>query len=53
MLIGDLFCGAGGLFNGAKRAMRQLDLPVKLIGVNHWPVAIETIVNGHQQGRAA
>lgn len=49
MLIGDLFCGAGGLSNGAKRAMRQLDLPVKLIGVNHWPVAIETNRRNHRE----
>lgn len=49
MLIGDLFCGAGGLSNGAKRAMRQLDLPVKLIGVNHWNVAIETNRRNHRE----
>ena len=49
MLIGDLFCGAGGLSNGAKRAMRQLNLPVKLIGVNHWPVAIETNRRNHRE----
>lgn len=49
MLIGDLFCGAGGLSNGAERAMRQLDLPVKLIGVNHWPVAIETNRRNHRE----
>lgn len=48
-LIGDLFCGAGGLSNGAKRAMRQLDRPVKLIGVNHWPVAIETNRRNHRE----
>lgn len=48
-LIGDLFCGAGGLSNGAKRAMRQLNRPVKLIGVNHWPVAIETNRRNHRE----
>lgn len=29
--------------------MRQLDLPVKLIGVNHWPVAIETNRRNHRE----
>jgi len=49
MLIADLFCGAGGLSNGAARAMRELGLPVRLIGVNHWPVAIETNRRNHKE----
>lgn len=46
-LVGDLFCGAGGLSNGAARAMRDLGRPVQLIAVNHWPVAIETNRRNH------
>ncbi|WP_314102718.1 DNA cytosine methyltransferase [uncultured Stenotrophomonas sp.] len=46
-LVGDLFCGAGGLSDGAARAMRELGRPVRLIAVNHWPVAIETNRRNH------
>lgn len=46
-LVGDLFCGAGGLSNGAARVMRELGRPVQLIAVNHWPVAIETHGRNH------
>ncbi len=49
MLVADLFCGAGGLSNGTARAMRQLGLPVQMIGVNHWPVAIETNRRNHKE----
>lgn len=49
MLVADLFCGAGGLSNGTARAMRQLGLPVEMIGVNHWPVAIETNRRNHKE----
>jgi DNA (cytosine-5)-methyltransferase 1 len=48
-LVGDLFCGAGGLSNGAARAMRELGRPVQLIAVNHWPVAIETNRRNHAE----
>ncbi|WP_050413362.1 DNA cytosine methyltransferase [Stenotrophomonas sp. SKA14] len=49
VLVADLFCGAGGLSNGTARAMRQLGLPVQMIGVNHWPVAIETNRRNHKE----
>ncbi|WP_313242064.1 DNA cytosine methyltransferase [Stenotrophomonas sp.] len=49
MLVADLFCGAGGLSNGTARAMRELGLPVQMIGVNHWPVAIETNRRNHKE----
>jgi len=52
MLVADLFCGAGGLSNGTARAMRQLGLPVQMIGVNHWPVAIETNRRNHREHAA-
>lgn len=48
-LIADLFCGAGGMSNGAQRAMRDLGLPMTLVGVNHWPVAIETNRRNHRE----
>lgn len=48
-LFADLFCGAGGMSSGAQRAMRDLGLPMTLIGVNHWPVAIETNQRNHQE----
>lgn len=48
-LIADLFCGAGGMSNGAQRAMRDLGLPMTLVGVNHWPVAIETNQRNHRE----
>lgn len=48
-LIGDLFCGAGGLSNGAQRAMRELGQPMTLVGVNHWPIAIETNRRNHRE----
>ncbi|WP_282294850.1 DNA cytosine methyltransferase [Stenotrophomonas sp. PS02289] len=48
-IIGDLFCGAGGLSNDAKRAMRELGRPARLVAVNHWPVAIETNRRNHPE----
>lgn len=47
--VADLFCGAGGLSTGAARAFRSLGLPLELIGVNHWPVAIETNKRNHPE----
>lgn len=48
-LVADLFCGAGGLSTGATRAFRGLGMPFKLVGVNHWPVAIETNKRNHAE----
>jgi DNA (cytosine-5)-methyltransferase 1 len=45
--VADLFCGAGGMSTGAGRALRDLGLRMDLIGVNHWPVAIETNRRNH------
>lgn len=45
--VADLFCGAGGMSTGAGRALRELGLRMDLIGVNHWPVAIETNRRNH------
>jgi len=49
ILIGDLLRCRGGLSSGAKCGMRQLDMPVKLIGVNHRNVAIKTHRRNHRQ----
>ncbi|WP_337055012.1 DNA cytosine methyltransferase [Pseudoxanthomonas sp. USHLN014] len=49
LLVADLFCGAGGMSNGAARAVRELGLTMKLVGVNHWPVAIETNRRNHPE----
>jgi len=49
LLVADLFCGAGGMSNGAARAVRDLGLTMKLVGVNHWPIAIETNRRNHPE----
>lgn len=48
-LIVDLFCGAGGLSTGAARAASALGVGIKLVGINHWPVAIETNRRNHPE----
>jgi DNA (cytosine-5)-methyltransferase 1 len=47
--VADLFCGAGGLSTGASRALRALGVPMRLVGVNHWPIAIETNRRNHPE----
>lgn len=51
-LVADLFCGAGGMSTGAERALRDLGLRMSLVGVNHWPVAIETNRRNHPEHAA-
>ena len=41
-LVADLFCGAGGSSTGAERAIKSIGGRLKLVCINHWPVAIET-----------
>jgi DNA (cytosine-5)-methyltransferase 1 len=53
LIVVDLFCGAGGASQGLLRALARLGLTasvlrergwtLRLINVNHWEVAIETI----------
>ena len=50
-LIADLFCGAGGTSTGAMHAVTELDGRVKLVAVNHWPVAVETHQLNHPYAR--
>lgn len=47
MLVADLLCGAGGFSVGARRAIEGLGRKVKLVAVNHWPIAIETHKKNH------
>lgn len=38
----DLFCGAGGTSSGLRVACQELGLPLHLVAINHWPIAVET-----------
>jgi DNA (cytosine-5)-methyltransferase 1 len=51
LLIGDLFCGAGGSSTGAMRALRELGRNPTLIAVNHWAIAIDTHTRNHPMAR--
>jgi len=43
----DLFCGAGGTSSGLSDACAELGYRLRLLAVNHWPVAIETHSANH------
>lgn len=43
----DLFSGAGGASTGLRVACDRLGLPVQLVAVNHWPVAVATHAQNH------
>lgn len=43
----DLFCGAGGFSTGMYQAAESLGKKLRLVGVNHWPVAIDTHGTNH------
>ena len=47
----DLFCGAGGLSEGLKHACADLKLPLDLLAINHWDVAISTHATNHPDAR--
>ena len=51
VLVGDLFCGAGGSSTGAARAMRALGYEMVLTCVNHWPIAIASHQKNHPNAR--
>lgn len=51
MLVADLLCGAGGSSTGAERALRELDLDMELVCVNHWQTAIDTHTLNHPKAR--
>lgn len=44
----DLFCGAGGASEGLLRACQKRGYFLKLTGINHWPLAIETHGQNHK-----
>lgn len=48
----DLFCGAGGFSTGAARAVTELGGAIDLVLVNHWDIAIQTILRNHPGARA-
>jgi len=43
----DLFCGGGGTSSGLAKACHKLGLPVDLVAINHWDVAIKTHKANH------
>jgi DNA (cytosine-5)-methyltransferase 1 len=45
----DNFCGGGGTSTGVERAAKSLGLKVRLVGVNHWKVAIATYSTNHKK----
>lgn len=47
LLVADLFCGAGGTSTGARRAIEAAGRSMRLVAVNHWPVAISTHSANH------
>ena len=47
LLAADLFCGAGGTSTGLRQACDEMGLPLQLVAVNHWPVAIDTHSQNH------
>lgn len=51
LLVGDLFCGAGGSSTGAELAIKKLGYKMVLTCLNHWPVAIETHKLNHPSAR--
>jgi len=49
--VADLFCGADGTTGGLLAACQELNLPVEIVGINHWDIAIETGRTNHPQTR--
>lgn len=43
----DLFCGAGGATTGLELALRRLGLRHKGLAINHWRVAVDTMLANH------
>ncbi len=43
----DLFAGAGGTSTGVVQAAERLGLPVSLVAINHWQIAIATHKANH------
>ena len=45
--VADLFCGAGGSSNGAKKAIEAQGGTMNLVAINHWNTAIATHTANH------
>lgn len=45
----DLFCGAGGFSTAFYQACEAVGKRPRVVGVNHWPVAIETHAANHPE----
>lgn len=46
----DLFCGAGGTGEGVLQAFQEYGVPCKMIGINHWKIAVQTNKFNHKEG---
>lgn len=51
IVAADLFCGAGGSSTGLVRATRARSLPLDLLAINHWRVAVDTHTRNHPWAR--
>lgn len=45
--MADMFCGAGGTSTGVLQAAQELGIPVNLVALNHWELAIATHSENH------
>lgn len=51
LLVADLFCGAGGSSEGARRFLESSGFRMKLVAINHNPVAVDTHSRNHPTAR--
>ena len=47
----DLFCGAGGTTTGLLRAAGNAGMPISMLAINHWNLAIESHLKNHPDVR--
>lgn len=47
ILAADLFCGGGGTSSGLAHACKEMAVPVHLVAINHWDIAIQTHAANH------
>lgn len=47
----DLFCGAGGTSTGLLEACDELGMPMELVAINHWDIAIDSHSQNHPKAR--
>jgi len=51
ILAADLFAGAGGCSTGLMQAAEARGEHVRLVAVNHWPIAVETHTKNHPEAQ--